>query len=179
MEPKWTPKWSQKGSKIEPPSGRPPGGPPGAILEAPRGSPEAPESAPGALQEPPEAQNETQEVSNDPQEAPNDPQEARHEPQEGQSELRVPGGSGSYFVRISGAFTSNAMRPRRPQLKSPARAQRACCLDSGAALATLALLLLVVLSGGFRERFGEDFQGFLKQRDATETLPAQTAGEGA
>ena len=33
--------------------------------------------------------------------------------------------------------------------------------------------------GGFRERFGEDFQGFLKQRDATETLPAQTAGEGA
>ena len=33
--------------------------------------------------------------------------------------------------------------------------------------------------GGFRERFGEDFQGFLQQRDATETLPAQTAGEGA
>ena len=31
--------------------------------------------------------------------------------------------------------------------------------------------------GGFRERFGEDFQGFLKQRDATETLPAQIAGE--
>ena len=33
--------------------------------------------------------------------------------------------------------------------------------------------------GGFRERFGEDFRGFLKQGVATETLPAQTAGEGA
>ena len=33
--------------------------------------------------------------------------------------------------------------------------------------------------GGFRERFGEDFRSIFKQRDATETLPAQTAGEGA
>ena len=33
--------------------------------------------------------------------------------------------------------------------------------------------------GGFRERFGKDFQVISKQRDATETLPAQTAGEGA
>ena len=33
--------------------------------------------------------------------------------------------------------------------------------------------------GGFRERFGKDFRGISKQRDATETLPAQTAGEGA
>ena len=33
--------------------------------------------------------------------------------------------------------------------------------------------------GGFRGRFGKDFQGMSKQRDATETLPAQTAGEGA
>ena len=33
--------------------------------------------------------------------------------------------------------------------------------------------------GGFRERFGKDLQGISKQRDATETLPAQTAGEGA
>ena len=116
------------------------------------------------------------------------PQEAQNEPQEGQSELReVPGGFD--LGRISEAFLSNAMRPRRSQLKPPARARsararlaaivRACCLDARAALATLALLLLVVLSGGFRERFGEDFQGFLKQRDATETLPAQTAGEGA
>ena len=40
-------------------------------------------------------------------------------------------------------------------------------------------LLLVVHPGGFRERFGKDFQGISKQRDATETLPAQTAGEGA
>ena len=33
--------------------------------------------------------------------------------------------------------------------------------------------------GGFRERFGKDLQGISKQRDATETLPAQSAGEGA
>ena len=33
--------------------------------------------------------------------------------------------------------------------------------------------------GGFRERFGEDFRSIFKQRVATETLPAQTAGEGA
>ena len=33
--------------------------------------------------------------------------------------------------------------------------------------------------GGFRVRFGEDFLRIFKQRDATETLPAQTAGEGA
>ena len=33
--------------------------------------------------------------------------------------------------------------------------------------------------GGFRERFVKDFRGISKQRDATETLPAQTAGEGA
>ena len=35
------------------------------------------------------------------------------------------------------------------------------------------------VQGGFRERFGKDFRGTFKQRDATETLPAQTAGEGA
>ena len=33
--------------------------------------------------------------------------------------------------------------------------------------------------GGFRERFGQDFRGIFKQRDATETLPTQIAGEGA
>ena len=33
--------------------------------------------------------------------------------------------------------------------------------------------------GGFRERFGEDFRSIFKQRDATETLPGQIAGEGA
>ena len=33
--------------------------------------------------------------------------------------------------------------------------------------------------GGFRERFGKDFRGIFKQCDATETLPTQTAGEGA
>ena len=33
--------------------------------------------------------------------------------------------------------------------------------------------------GGFRERFGEEFLCLLKQRVATETLPAQTAGVGA
>ena len=33
--------------------------------------------------------------------------------------------------------------------------------------------------GGFRERFGQDFRSIFKQRVATETLPAQTAGEGA
>ena len=33
--------------------------------------------------------------------------------------------------------------------------------------------------GGFRERFGEDFRSIFKQRVATETLPTQTAGEGA
>ena len=33
--------------------------------------------------------------------------------------------------------------------------------------------------GGFRERFVKDFRGISKQRDATETLPTQTAGEGA
>ena len=33
--------------------------------------------------------------------------------------------------------------------------------------------------GGFRERFGEDFRSIFKQGVATETLPAQTAGEGA
>ena len=33
--------------------------------------------------------------------------------------------------------------------------------------------------GGFRERFGKDFRVIYKQRDATETLPAQIAGEGA
>ena len=33
--------------------------------------------------------------------------------------------------------------------------------------------------GGFRERFGADFRSIFKQRVATETLPAQTAGEGA
>ena len=33
--------------------------------------------------------------------------------------------------------------------------------------------------GGFRERFVKDFRGMSKQRDATETLPTQTAGEGA
>ena len=32
---------------------------------------------------------------------------------------------------------------------------------------------------GFRERLGKDFRGILKQRDATETLPTQIAGEGA
>ena len=33
--------------------------------------------------------------------------------------------------------------------------------------------------GGFRERFGQDFRSIFKQRDATETLPTQIAGEGA
>ena len=33
--------------------------------------------------------------------------------------------------------------------------------------------------GGFRERFGEDFRSIFKQREATETLLTQTAGEGA
>jgi len=33
--------------------------------------------------------------------------------------------------------------------------------------------------GGFRERFVKDFRGISKQRDATKTLPTQTAGEGA
>ena len=33
--------------------------------------------------------------------------------------------------------------------------------------------------GGFRERFGQDFRGIFKQRDATETLPTPIAGEGA
>ena len=33
--------------------------------------------------------------------------------------------------------------------------------------------------GGFRERFGQDFRCIFKQRDATETLPTQIAGEGA
>ena len=32
--------------------------------------------------------------------------------------------------------------------------------------------------GGFRERFCEDFRGIYKQRDATETLPPQTARRG-
>ena len=32
---------------------------------------------------------------------------------------------------------------------------------------------------GFRERFGQDFRSIFKQGVATETLPAQTAGEGA
>ena len=35
------------------------------------------------------------------------------------------------------------------------------------------------VSEGFRERFGKDFRGIYKQRDATETLPTQIAGEGA
>ena len=30
-----------------------------------------------------------------------------------------------------------------------------------------------------RERFGQDFRSIFKQRDATETLPTQIAGEGA
>ena len=33
--------------------------------------------------------------------------------------------------------------------------------------------------GGFRERFGKDFRRISKQREATETLLTQTAGEGA
>ena len=33
--------------------------------------------------------------------------------------------------------------------------------------------------GGFRERFGKDFRGISKQREATETFPIQIAGEGA
>ena len=35
------------------------------------------------------------------------------------------------------------------------------------------------LREGFRERFGKDFRAIYKQRDATETLPTQIAGEGA
>ena len=57
---------------------------------------------------------------------------AQNEPQEGQSELRE--ASGSDLGRISEAFTSNAMRPRRSQLKSPARARSARArLQAGAA----------------------------------------------
>ena len=45
---------------------------------------------------------------------------------------------------------------------------------------TLALLgLLFALLGGFRERLEKDFRRISKQREATETLPTQTAGEGA
>ena len=33
--------------------------------------------------------------------------------------------------------------------------------------------------GGSRERFGKDFRNISKQREATETLPTQIAGEGA
>ena len=132
MEPKWLPKCFKNQAPVRGASGRASGSDFGRFLEGPRGSPEAPESAPGAPGEPQEVQNEPQEAPNDSKEAPNDPQEGEKEPQEGQSELWE--ASGSVLGRISDAFPSNARRPRRSQLKPPARARSARArLQAGAA----------------------------------------------
>ena len=85
----------------------------GRVFGGPRDSPEAPESAPGAPVN-------------------CEPQEGQIEPQEGQSGPRE--ASGSDLGSISQAFSSNAMRPRRSLLKSPARARSARArLQAGAA----------------------------------------------
>ena len=97
------------------------------VLEGPRGSPEAPQERPRSAQERPRRPNMTPRRPNmSPRRPQMTPRRVKMSPRRAKvSSGRSREASGSDLERISEAFSSNAMRPRRSQLKPPARARSA------------------------------------------------------
>ena len=90
------------------------------VLEGPRGSPEAPQERPRSAQERPRRPNMS------PRRPQMTPRRVKMSPRRAKvSSGRSREASGSDLERISEAFSSNALRPRRSQLKPPARARSA------------------------------------------------------
>ena len=106
------------------------------VLEGPRGSPEAPQERPRSAQERPRRPKMSPRRPNmSPRRPQMTPRRVKMSPRRAKvSSGRSREASGSDLERISEAFSSNALRPRRSQLKPPARARSARArLQAGAA----------------------------------------------
>ena len=97
------------------------------VLEGPRGSPEAPQERPRSAQERPRRPKMSPRRPNmSPRRPQMTPRRVKMSPRRAKvSSGRSREASGSDLERISDAFSSNALRPRRSQLKPPARARSA------------------------------------------------------